>query len=329
MGWVERLRATGADLSGDPLSAHVGVPTEGYLWRFTQPESGSTLLVTATVNRTGADTWGLVTLAAHPEGTVHTATTSAATADPDAFGVTAGAALRARPDRLRVDLGPDAQLDVGITEPVGWPRQSAGAALVEALPGLNRYWHPWLFGGRVTGSVRIGGVTRTLDGAQVYAEKHWGKGRFPDYWWWGQAQGFAEREVCVAFAGGAVPDSAYRRVVTVVVLALPDGQVLRIGDPIISGVRGRADGQRWSFHGRSARTGITLEGTVIGAEPLALPVPLPDRRATVTPAVTDPAARLHVGVRQRSELIWSGESRLAALEYGERTDPPEAPGDPT
>jgi tocopherol cyclase len=57
------------------------------------------------------------------------------------------------------------------------------------VPALNQYWHPWLLGGRATGTVSMDGETWSLDGAQVYAEKNWGKEGFPEAWWWGQAQG--------------------------------------------------------------------------------------------------------------------------------------------
>ena len=41
-----------------------------------------------------------------------------------------------------------------------------------------------------------------LDGAVAYAEKNWSNGGFPASWWWGQAHGFGDADVCVAFAGG-------------------------------------------------------------------------------------------------------------------------------
>lgn len=72
------------------------------------------------------------------------------------------------------------------------------------MPGLNQYWHPWLLGGRASGTAVVDGETWRFDGAQVDGEKNWGREGFPEAWWWGQAQGFDELGACVAFAGGIV-----------------------------------------------------------------------------------------------------------------------------
>ena len=37
-------------------------------------------------------------------------------------------------------------------------------------------------------------------------------------WWWGQAQGFAEQDACVAFAGGEVSTGPFRTKVTALVV---------------------------------------------------------------------------------------------------------------
>ena len=58
--------------------------------------------------------------------------------------------------------------------------------------------------GLLLATVVVGDDTWELDGWQVYGEKNWGKGGFPESWWWGQAHGFDEPSVCVAFAGGQV-----------------------------------------------------------------------------------------------------------------------------
>ena len=82
------------------------------------------------------------------------------------------------------------------------------------MPGLNQYWHPWLLGGTASGSVEVDGDRWQLTGAQVYGEKNWGRGGFPESWWWGQAQGFADADACVAFAGGEVYAGPLRTEVT-------------------------------------------------------------------------------------------------------------------
>ena len=93
-----------------------------------------------------------------------------------------GTSLSASADRLRVDLGPDARLELRIEGKREWGGVFGGIGPAQVVPGLPQYWHPWLLGGRVVGS--------GWDGAVVYAEKNWGP-RFTEHWWWGQAQGFA------------------------------------------------------------------------------------------------------------------------------------------
>ena len=88
-----------------------------------------------------------------------------------------------------------------------------------------------------------------LDGAQVYAEKNWGKGGFPDAWWWGQAQGFDDPGVCVAFAGGLVNVGPVRTTVTALVVLLPDGTLVRLGDPVVSPVRAEVTDEHWLVRG--------------------------------------------------------------------------------
>ena len=85
-----------------------------------------------------------------------------------------------------------------------WPRRPfGGSGLAHVIPGLGQYWHPHVLGGRATGRAVLGDEVVDLDGADVYAEKNWGRG-FPERWWWGQAHGFERPDVCLAFAGGDV-----------------------------------------------------------------------------------------------------------------------------
>ena len=209
-------RSTGADLPfRSPLSAH-GVAMEGYFWRFTDPATGRVVIALNGVNRADDGHWSTLGLAGHPGGFLHTTAHPESAAHPAGLGAYAGGAFQGEPDRLRVDLGPRSRLDVTITGPVPWPRRSLGGSSVfQAVPGLNQYWHPWLLGGTATGTATLGDDEWRLDGAQVYAEKNWGKGGFPDAWWWGQAQGFDDPRACVAFAGGLVtrrpaPDDGHR-----------------------------------------------------------------------------------------------------------------------
>ncbi|WP_286929574.1 MULTISPECIES: tocopherol cyclase family protein [Aeromicrobium] len=310
-------RASGADRPfGDPLPAH-GVAMEGYFWRFTDPASGRVVIALNGVNRAADGTWSTLGLAAHPNGFLHTTTHPEGHADEHELGVTSGDVFRGTTDSLRVDLAPNARLDVRITNPVPWPRRSfGGSSIFQSVPGLNQYWHPWLLGGSAHGTAVVGDETWELDGWSVYAEKNWGKGGFPDSWWWGQAQGFADPTVCVAFAGGEVTAGPLRTTVTAVVVRLPDGSVIRLGDPVVSPVHAEVTDERWSLHGRSARWRIDIEGSGSLASAHVLPVPLPLERRNVPGAIEHLGARMRVTVRHRGSVVWEGESHLAALEHG-------------
>ena len=125
------------------------------------------------------------------------------------------------------------------------------------------------------GTAEVGDLTWELDGAQVYGEKNWGKGGFPDSWWWGQAQGFEDRGACVAFAGGQVSAGPLRTEVTALVVRLPDGRVLRLGNPAISPVRAHVLDESWTLRGRSRQWQVDVEGSAPLADAHVLPVPLP------------------------------------------------------
>lgn len=290
---------------------------EGYFWRFTDPASGRVVIALNGVNRAADGMWSTLGLAAHPNGFLHTTTHPEGHADEQALGVTSGDAFRGTADSLHVDLAPNARLDVRVTNPVPWPRRSfGGSSIFQSVPGLNQYWHPWLLGGSAHGTAVVGDETWELDGWSVYAEKNWGKGGFPDSWWWGQAQGFADPSVCVAFAGGEVSAGPLRTTVTAAVVRLPDSSVIRLGDPVVSPVRAEVTDERWSLHGRSARWRVDIEGSGSLAGAHVLPVPLPLERRNVPGAIEHLGAHMRVTVRHRGSVMWEGESHLAALEHG-------------
>ncbi len=318
-GAVHRAyRATGADLPfGDPLPAH-GVAMEGYFWRVTDPASGRVLIALIGVNRDrrGAH-WATLGLGAHPSGFLRTVEHPVAAADPGRLGASAGDAFQSGHGSVRVDLGEDARLDLRITGPAPWPhRRFGGSSFFQAVPALNQYWHPWLLGGRADGEATIGAETVSFDGAQVYAEKNWGRGGFPEAWWWGQAQGFAEPGVCVAFAGGIVHSGPIRTEVTGLVVRLPDGTVFRLGNPVISPVRADIGDEHWRLRGRGHGWSVDVDASApIGASHV-LPVPLPFERRNVAGALEHLGGRMAVTVRRRGRVVWSGESALAGLEHG-------------
>lgn len=311
-------RASGADLPfGDPLPAH-GVAMEGYFWRFTDPLTGRVLIALAGVNRSGpGEHWSTLGLASHPNGFVRTVAHPEGVASTTGLGVYAGHAFAGTSDRLNVQLGRDALLSATITDAVPWPRSVVGgSSLFQSVPGLNQYWHPWLLGGSAHGRAVVGDEVWNLDGWSVYAEKNWGKGGFPDSWWWGQAQGFKDPKVCVAFAGGQVSAGRLHAEVTALVLLLPGGRLLRLGDPAISPVRAEVTDERWVLHGRSAQWQVDVEGQGTLDQAHVLPVPLPAERRNVPGAIEHLCATMTVTVRRRGQLVWQGTSKLAALEHG-------------
>ena len=135
-------RATGADLPfGDPLTAH-GVGMEGYFWRVTDRDRGRALIALIGVNDDGqGGTWSTVGLGAHPGGFLKAGALEGGFADPVKLGATTGdGRFIGEPGRVRVDLGPKAQLDLTIEGEVGWPRRRfGGSSWFQSVPALNQY----------------------------------------------------------------------------------------------------------------------------------------------------------------------------------------------
>ena len=205
MNLLGRYRSTGADLAfGRPEKAHHGVAMEGYFWRITDPESGRVIIALCGANMGPDGPWATVGLGAWPNGFLRTAAVDGAWTDPIRLGVHGGSgAFEGSTHRLKVDLGADARLDVAFHDLTPWPRQAfGGSSVFHMVPGLNQYWHPWLLGGKASGTAFLGEEVWEFRDADVYAEKNWGREGFPEAWWWGQAQSFGQPEACVAFAGG-------------------------------------------------------------------------------------------------------------------------------
>ncbi len=315
---LERYRATGADLPfGDPLPYH-GVAMEGYFWRFTDVERGRVIIALNGVNRDAhGGHWATLGLGAHPNGFLRAVEHPVGSADPQRLGAFAGDAFRGEAGRLSVDLGEDAKLDVQITEPLPWTQRSfGGSSVFQAIPALNQYWHPWLLGGRATGTATLGDETWELDGANVYAEKNWGRGGFPPGWWWGQAQAFEERDACVAFAGGIVEAGPMQVEVTAIVVRLPGGRLFRLGNPLVSPVSADVGDDHWRLRGRGYGWTVEIEGAAPLSQAHLLPVPLPSERRNVAGALEHLGGTMSVTVRRRGRHVWSGTSELAALEHG-------------
>ena len=222
------------------------------------------------------------------------------------------ALLRADERSLTVTLD-DVALEVELDEVVPWPLRFGAGGVFSALPFLGQYWQPHVLGGRARGGLRIGTEERTLDGADVYAEKNWGAG-FPDRWWWGQAQGFTEPEVCVAFGGGRLRAGPIGADVT--------GCVLRRGDTVVrfapptARVQPTVGGGRWSIVARRPGWRLELDADGGGRTPAVLPVPIPAERRNVDRDLEHLAGHLRLRVHRGRTLVIDDASAWAALEVG-------------
>ncbi len=318
---LRRYRALGSDLPFSDLRRAHGVGMEGYFWRFSHPGTGRVVVALCGVCRDARGaSWATVALAGHPGGFLRQADVPRAGAATDRFAVWAGptadARLNADAGGLSVALGPDARLEVALTERREWTRPGlGGVGVAQLVPGLGQYWHPYLFDAAVSGVAVLGGAPLSLDGWQVYAERNWGAGGFPPRWWWGQAQGFARRDVCVAFAGGDVVIGPAQLAATSVVVRLGD-QVVRLGNPVLAPVHVHADGSRWRLRGRGPLWSVELDGDGAGQRAHVLPVPRPLERASVPGAHEHLGARLSLVVRHRGQVAFAGESTVAGLEVG-------------
>jgi Tocopherol cyclase len=314
---LDAYRRTGADPPfGDPRGYH-GVGMEGYYWRLTGAADGRVVVVLLAVSRDAAGRpWGMVGYATHPGGFVRAATVQEAWADPRGLGVRLGDVLEAGEDRLRVDLGPDARLDVRFGERVGWPRRAfGGIGPAQLVPGLSQYWHPHLLGARVTGSGQAGDTRFDLDGASAYAEKNWGRGGMPPAWWWGQAQGFERPDVCVAFAGGRAGLGRFSVGAGALVVRLGP-RVLRVVSPL-QPLRVAVDEAGWRLRGRAGRHLVDVRGHAGAAPAHLLPVPVPrERRHLDAWAPQHLAGTLRLRVSRGGRTVFEGASSLAGLERG-------------
>lgn len=342
MSLLRRYRATGADLPfGDPLRAH-GVAMEGYFLRVTDHERGRVVIALIGVNRGPDGDWATLGLASQALNATEPGSASAGEApssssslsssfssslrvdaaphgwaDPGRLGARSGEAFYYGPEEVRVDMGEGARLHVKIADPIEWPHRAVGGSSVfQSVPALNQYWHPWMLGGSARGWAELDGERWEFDGADVYGEKNWGREGFPGSWWWGQAQGFAEPGACVAFAGGQVHSGPLRTEVTALVVRLPDGRVIRLGNPVVSPVSAEVADDVWALEGR----GYGWRIRVIGRAPLGqahvLPVPLPSEGRNSAGAIEHLAGELEVEVSRFGKPVWSGFSGLAALEHG-------------
>lgn len=306
-------RRSGADLPfGDPRLAH-GVGMEGYYWRITDPAAGRVVIALCGLCSSPTGSWALVALAAHPEGVVRHAIVPAASGAFDALGVRAGGVLHGTAQRLEVDLGAGARLDVSFADRRPWPRRMfGGLGLAQAVPGLGQYWHPHELGARVSGSAELGPDGVPLDGATAYGEKNWGSA-FASHWWWGQAHGFPDPDVCVAFAGGRVKLPVGSVAPTAVVVRLGD-RVLRLVPPLARTVAA-VGADAWRVQAHQGSLTIAIEGSAgTSPTPAHLPVPVPRERRAELRSRQLLAGEIRLEVTRSGRRLYAGTSRLAGLE---------------
>lgn len=319
-GLSHRLRSayrrTGADLpGGDPRPTH-GAEMEGWFWRFTDRDRGRVVLALCGVNRHADGDWATVAVAAHPGTAVRSAAADGATASPSTFQVDVPGVLRADATSLEVDVDA-ARLSVELHDTVGWPHRLGAGGVFSAVPFLGQYWHPHVLGGRASGMLELDGASWSLDGADVYAEKNWGAG-FPDWWWWGQAQGFADPDLCVAFGGGRLRGGPIGVDITGCVVRLGD-EVIRFAPPLAV-VRSSVEARTWRVRARRPGWRLEIQGDGSQSPPAVLPVPLPAERRNVDRDLEHLAASLRLRVWRSRSLVVDDRSDLAALEVGS-TDP--------
>lgn len=313
-------RASGADLPFGRLERAHGVAMEGYFWRITDPVTRRVVIALIGIQTDHTGRWALAGLGTS-DGFWRQAIITTADARRGGLGGRAagpGALFSGTDERVVVSLGADAHLDVHLDGLTRWPsgRPFGGSSWFQMIPGLNQYWHPWLLGGRASGSVDVGGTRWDFSGAQVYGEKNWGRAGFPDSWWWGQAHGFADAGACVAFAGGDVVAGPLRTEVTALVVRLPDGRVLRLGNPVTSPVRADIGDEHWRLEGRSRGWSVSVDADSPLSAAHVLPVPLVGERRAVPGAIEHLSGRLRVHVCHHGRQVWAGESGLAGLEHG-------------
>jgi hypothetical protein len=298
------LRAAGLTLPFADPRRHHGTALDGWFWRFTWPDGRAALVLLGVCGD-----WALAGLAAAP-GFFR----SAILDRPEAEGlaVRVGAAFAGEPERLRLDLGPDCRLDAELRAPARWPRRAwGGLGPAGWMPGLGQYWHPHVLRAEASGTLVAGDARWDLAGASVYAEKNWGHG-FPTRWWWGEAHDFGGDPVTVAFAGGPAIGPLNATAVVVHV----GGRLVRLGEPVLAGVREDIAPGRWVLRGRSLRHRVEIEATGDPATEHVLDVPVPGERRTLPWSHQHLAGRLHVRVTRRGRLMYEGESALAGLEQG-------------
>ena len=104
--------------------------------------------------------------------------------------------------------------------------------------------------------------------------------------------------------------------VTGLVVRLPDGRVIRLGNPVVSPVRTRTSDDQWHLSGRGYGWRIEVDATAPLDQAFVLPVPLPSEHRNVAGDLEHLVGDLKVSVHRFGRHVWTGRTSLAALEHG-------------
>jgi hypothetical protein len=274
---------------------------DGWFWRFTWPDGRAAVVLCGV-----CPGWALAGVATHPGGGWRSAILDDPEADDN--GVRIGASFAGEPERVRLSIGDDVRVHADLRDAVRWRRPWPGTGPGGRLPGLRQYWTPHVLRARPEGVV----AGWDLTGATAYAERNWGNG-FPPVWWWGEAHDFGGDPVTVAFAGGP----AIGRLRATAVVLRVDGRLVRFGEPVLAGVRATVGPGSWVLRGRSARHRVEIEAAADPAAAHILDVPVPGERRVLPWSHQHLAGRLRVRLTTlRGRLLYAGESAQAGLELG-------------
>ncbi len=91
---------------------------------------------------------------------------------------------------------------------------------------------------------------------------------------------------------------------------------MRLGEPVVAGVRARIGPGSWVLRGRSPLYRVEVEATADPAAAHVLDVPVPAERRVVPWSHQHLAGHLRVKVTRRGRLVYAGESDRAGLEIG-------------
>ena len=307
-------RATGAD-----LFVEARCPPTAWPWRATSggsPTRRPTRRDRAhRVNRGPGGSWATVGLAGHPNGFLRTVAHPEAFADPDQARRARRRRIPRRRARTQVDLGPGARLDVNVDDPVLAAPAARGLQRVPGRPGTQPVLAPMAAGRdgpRHRDARRRGVGPRRRLGLR---REELGQGRLPRLVVVGPGPGVRGARGLRGVRRRLVHAGPLRTTVTAVVVLLPDGTLVRLGNPGTSPVRAQVTDEDWVLRGRSAAGSWRSRALAAGRRARAARAAA--RRETQHPGRDRAPRRVDAGDgRRRGRLVWRGESSLAALEHG-------------